>query len=155
MWFTVCGSVLVPAGLCPSISVLLCLNLFGPWFPVTGVKGQLAWIRAHDPCWPRCQLNADKNGCTRQACERKIRSCCVHSAGLASFFFAIIITNCTFLISHREKQYQDIEARLVELWKQHTCMFDVYSSSYHDWYQRQNLVPLVFHGLAHSMFLPR
>ena len=57
----------IPVGLCLSVSVLLHLNLFRLWFLVTGVRGQLAQIKDHDPRWPRCQLDADKNGCTQQA----------------------------------------------------------------------------------------
>lgn len=64
----VCGSVCGPVGLCLNIYVLLRLNPFPLWFPVTGVKGQLAWIRGHDLWWPPCHLNALKRVCTQQAC---------------------------------------------------------------------------------------
>jgi len=62
-----CACIHGPVGLCLSMSVPLHLNLSRLWFPVTGVRGQLAPIRGQDPHWPSCQLDADKSGCTHSA----------------------------------------------------------------------------------------
>lgn len=76
----------VPVGLCLSVSVLLCLNLFRLWFPVTGVIGQLVQIRGHDPHWPRCQLDADKNDCTHTGvCVHASLCMCAKLADCAAF----------------------------------------------------------------------
>lgn len=49
----------VPVG-----NVSLHLNFFYLRFQVTGVRGQLAKVRGHDPRWLQRQLDSDKNGCT-------------------------------------------------------------------------------------------